>query len=174
MSAHKYLVLVLWLAAALSGCGYRPVGAEPSTITSQGAPTLAIPPFANRSTEVGLEAIMSNALIESFVQTKAVHVRPGAKDADLVLEGTVRSLDNASVAFQDVTRSTVRRVTMRVELVLRQRRGGKIIWKDSEILQEDYVVDPNYLIGEATRTEGIRRAAVALARRIKDKLLMVI
>jgi hypothetical protein len=35
-------------------------------------------------------------------------------------------------------------------------------------------VDPTYHIGEATRTEGIRRAAVSLARRIKDKLLMVI
>jgi hypothetical protein len=174
MTVRKHLVLLLCLATALAGCGYRPMGSEPSAITSQGKPTLAIPPFANRSTEVGLEAIMSNALIDSFAQTKAVHVRPGAKDADLVLEGTVRSLDNSSVAFQDVTRSTVRRVTMRVELVLRQRRGGKIIWKDSELLQEDYVVNPNYLIGEATRTEGIRRAAVTLARRIKDKLLMVI
>ena len=172
MTALKGMVLMLWLAAALWGCGYRPVGAE--SATSQGPLTLAIPPFANRSTEVGLESIMANALINSFAQTKAVRVKPGVREADLVLEGTVRSLDNTSVAFQDVTRSTVRRVTMRVELTLRRGAGGKVIWKDSEILQEDYVVDPSYHIGEATRTEGIRRAAVTLARRVKDKILLVI
>jgi hypothetical protein len=36
------------------------------------------------------------------------------------------------------------------------------------------VVDPNYHLGEATRTEGLRRAAVTLARRVLDKVLLVI
>jgi hypothetical protein len=35
-------------------------------------------------------------------------------------------------------------------------------------------VDPNYHIGEATRTEGIRRAAITLAHRVLDKVLLVI
>ena len=46
--------------------------------------------------------------------------------------------------------------------------------KDTEILQEDYVVDPNYHFGEATRTEGIHRAAITLARRVLEKVLLVI
>jgi hypothetical protein len=36
------------------------------------------------------------------------------------------------------------------------------------------VVDPNYHLGEATKTEGIQRAAVTLARRVLDKVLLVI
>ena len=113
------LGMVVVLLLSLWGCGYRPLGAE--SPTAQGSPTLAIPLFANRSTEVGLEAIFANALINAFAQTQAVQVVPGDRPADLVLEGKVRSVDNASVAFDSVTRSTVRRVTLRIELALRQK-----------------------------------------------------
>jgi hypothetical protein len=164
--------LSLFLILILGGCGYRPMGAEGPG--SKGAPSLAIPLFANRSTEVGLETIMANAMINTFAQSKAVRVVPGDGVADLVLEGKVRSVDNASVAFFDITRSAVRRVTLRVELVLRQKSNDKIIWKDTLVLQEDYVVDPNYHAGEATKAEGIRRAAVNMARRVLDKVLLVI
>ncbi len=170
----------LFLAVSLIlGCGYRPLGAGPPVVqgagsAAAGAPTLAIPLFGNRSTEIGLEAIMADALVHAFAQTGAVRVIPGDRAADLVLEGKVRSVDNTSVAYFDVTRSTVRRITVRVDLVLKRGEGGKILWKDTQILQEDYVVDPNYHIAEATKTEGLRRAAVNMARRVMDKVLLVI
>ncbi len=166
------LGVVALLLASLWGCGYRPLGAAPSE--PQARRTLAVPLFANRSTEVGLEAIFATAVINAFAQTGAVNVVPGDKDADLVLEGKVMSLDNTSVAFDSVTRSSVRRVTLRVDMTLRQKKTDKVLWKDSMILQEDYVVDPNYHLGEATRTEGLQRAAVTLARRVLDKVLLVI
>ncbi len=162
---------ILWLISLLGGCGYHPMGAEPIGPTTR---TLAVPLFANRSTEVGLEAVLANALINAFSQTRAVKVTPFEEGADLVLEGKVQSVDNTSVAFQSITQSTVRRVTVRVELSLRQQDNGKVIWKDSQVLQEDYVVDPNYHAGEATKAEGLRRAAVTLARRVMDKVLLVI
>jgi hypothetical protein len=167
---RRWLALVILLS--LLGCGYRPMGAEP--LSSQERPTLAIPPFGNRSTEVGLEAVLAKALVNAFSQSRAVRVTPSAQNADLVLEGKVQSLENSSVAFNDVTRSTVRRVTIRVEIDLRRGSGGKTIWKETMTLQEDYVVDPNYQIGEAIKGEGIRRAAINLARRVLDKVLLVI
>jgi hypothetical protein len=166
------LGVVALLLVSLWGCGYRPLGAAPPD--SQVRPTLAVPLFANRSTEVGLEATFATAMINAFAKTRAVRVVTGDRDADLVLEGKVRSLDNTSVAFDSITQSSVRRVTLRVEITLRQKKGDKVLLKDTEILQEDYVVDPNYHLGEATRTEGIQRAAVTLARRILDKVLLVI
>jgi hypothetical protein len=166
------LGVVALLLVSLWGCGYRPLGAAPPD--PQVRPTLAVPLFANRSTEVGLEAIFATAVINAFAQTRAVKVVSGDRDADLVLEGKVRSLDNTSVAFNSITQSSVRRVTLRVEITLRQKKGDKVLLKDTEILQEDYVVDPNYHFGEATRTEGIQRAAITLARRVIDKVLLVI
>jgi hypothetical protein len=166
------LGVVALLLVSLWGCGYQPLGAAPSD--PQVRRTLAVPLFANRSTEVGLEAIFATALINAFAQTGAVKVVPGDRDADLVLEGKVQSLTNTSVAFDSVTRSTVRRVSLRVEMVLRQKKADKVLWKESLVLQEDYVVDPNYHLGEATKTEGLQRAAVTLARRVLDKVLLVI
>jgi TolB-like protein len=160
------------LVVSLWGCGYRPMGAE--SLDPQAPPTLAIPLFGNRSTEVGLEAVFANALITAFAQTRAVKVVPGDREAEYVLEGKVRSMDNSSVAYNSVTQSTVRRVTLRVELALRKKKGDKVLWKDTQVLSEDYVVDPNYHAGEATRSEGIRRAAVTLARKVLDKVLLVI
>jgi hypothetical protein len=164
--------LPLLLVLTLLGCGYRPLGAEPPD--SRKRHVLAIPPFDNRSVEVGLEAIFADALIHAFSQTRAVKVTPRTQDADLVLEGKVRSVDYSSVAYQDVTHSTVRRVTLHVELDLRQRTSGKVLWKDAVVLQEDYVVDANYHVGEATKNEGIRRAANTMAKRVLDKVLLVI
>jgi hypothetical protein len=166
------LGVVALLLVSLWGCGYRPLGAAPPD--PQVRPTLAVPLFANRSTEVGLEAIFATAMIDAFAQTRAVRVVSGDRDADLVLEGKVRSMDNTSVAFDSITQSSVRRVTLRVEITLRQKKGDKVLLKDTQVLQEDYVVDPNYHFGEATRTEGIQRAAITLARRVLDKVLLVI
>lgn len=155
----------------LVGCGYHPMGAEP---VGGARHVLAVPLFTNRSTEVGLESILSNALINAFAQSRAVKVTPYEAGADLVLDGKVFSVDNTSVAFNSVTQSTVRRVTVRVDLTLKKQDNGKVLWKDSEVLQEDYVVDPNYHAGEATKDEGLRRAAVNMARRVMDKVLLVI
>jgi hypothetical protein len=58
-------VVALFLVS-LWGCGYRPLGAAPPD--PQVRPTLAIPLFANRSTEVGLEAIFATAMINAFAR----------------------------------------------------------------------------------------------------------
>jgi outer membrane lipopolysaccharide assembly protein LptE/RlpB len=163
---------LLLLLLALTGCGYRPMGSP--SLAPQEIPSLAIPLFENRSTEVGLEAIMANALIQAFSQSRAVHVVTKPESADLVLEGKVKSVQHSSVAFLDVTRSTVRRVTIRVDFLLKRRPGDKVVWKDTIEFEEDYVVDPNYQIGETTRTQGIRRGTATMAQRIKDKVLLVI
>jgi hypothetical protein len=170
MIARQVCALIC-LICAFSGCGYHPLGAEPMGGVTR---TLAVPLFNNRSTEVGLEAIMANALIRTFSQTRAVKVTPYEDQADLVLDGKVQSVDNLSVAYSSVSQSTVRRVIVRVELTLKQRDNGKVLWKDTQILESDYVVDPSYQAGEVTRAEGLRRAAANMAQRVLNKVLLVL
>ncbi len=165
-------ILAVLLVLALTGCGYRPLGMQ--SRSTEAAPSLAIPLFANRSTEVGIESVMANALIQAFSQTRAVRVTTRPQDAELVLEGKVAFVENSSVAFNDIQRSSVRRVTIRVDLDLKRRNSGKSLWKESTVIQEDYVVDPNYHIGETLKNQGIRRAAANLAQKVLDKVLLVI
>lgn len=170
MTCSRVIACILLLV--LTGCGYKPQGLEP--YRAEVAPVLAIPLFANRSTELGIEAIMANALIHAFSRTKAVRLTTQPKDAELVLEGKVASVENSSVAFNEIQRSTVRRVTMKVDFTLKRRASDKTLWKDTVIIQEDYLVDPNYQIGETLKDRGIRRAAATLAQRVLDKVLLVI
>lgn len=156
----------------LAGCGYRPVGT--GAPLSGEPPTIAIPLFDNRSTEVGLEAVFANAFVETFAQSGALRVTPRPEEADLVLEGKVASLELSSVAFFDIDRSLVRKANIRVELSLKNRKTGKVLWKNLEVLAEDYVVSPNYHLGETTRAMGIRRGAATLSRRVLDKILLVL
>ncbi len=158
---------------ALAGCGYHPLGSEPQ-LTKAAKPSIAIPLFSNRSTEAGLEAVLANAMVQTFSQNQQVRVAPRPEEADLVLEGKVQSAEHSSLAFFDINRSLVRRLTVRVELNLRNRATGKTIWKETAVFEDDYVVAPNYQLGEATRSEGLRRAAYTLAQRVLDKVLLVL
>ena len=92
----------------------------------------------------------------------------------MVLQGKVAYLENSSVAYNSIQNSSVRRVTIKVDLNLKKRDSGKILWKDTMVLQEDYEVDPNYQIGETLKNQGLRRAAVTLAQRVLDKVLLVL
>jgi hypothetical protein len=165
--------LLLGLLLALTGCGYRPVG---SGIHDPGKerPAIAIPLFGNRSTEVGLESEFANAFVETFSQCGALRVTPRPEEADLLLEGKVTSLEFSSVAFFDIDRSLVRKAKIRVELNLKNLKTGKVVWRETEVLTEDYVVSSNYHLGEATRAMGIRRGAATLSRRVLDKILLVL
>lgn len=168
----SFRVIVALILVSLAGCGYRPVGTGASL--SGERPAIAIPLFGNRSTEVGLESVFANAFVETFAQSGALRVTPRPEEADLVLEGKVTSLEFSSVAFFDIDRSLVRKATIRVELNLKNRKTGKVLWKDTEVLTEDYVVSSNYHLGEATRAMGIRRGAATLSRRVLDKVLLVL
>jgi len=130
MKTGRGWLLLLLPLLLLSGCGYHPLGAEPMGGVTR---TLAVPLFTNRSTEVGLEAIMANALIRTFSETRAVKVTPYEDQADLVLDGKVQSVDNMSVAYSSVTLSTVRRVIAGVEQIRQLREEGKVHRKDLEI-----------------------------------------
>jgi len=172
---HRWAWCLVILLLMPAGCGYRPVGSEPAPPGGKEPPTLAVPLFRNRSTEVNLEALFANALTETLAQSRTWRLTPREENADLVLEGEVTSVEYASVAFFDINQSLVRRVTIRVDLTLKQRGSGKVLWKEREVLTDDYPVEQrNYLIGEQTKAMGIRRSAHTLARRVLEKLLLVL
>jgi len=163
------MVLALGLLALASACGYRVVGSEPVG-PGQTKVTLAIPPFENRSMEVGLETLFANDMIRAFQDSKVVQVKPGETKADYVLLGTIKKLEHSSTAYLDIGQSLIRRATITVDVSVKDTRTNKVIWKGSEIIRSDYVADSYYGIGEATRDQGIRQASVRLAQRVNDKV----
>jgi hypothetical protein len=165
----QLLVLTLWLLTLIPACGYRVVGSEPVGSGHTKA-TLAIPPFENRSMEVGLETIFANDMIRAFQDSKVVQVKPGEAKADYVLLGSIKKLEHSSTAYLDINQSLIRRADVTVEVILKDTKNNKVVWKGVETIRSDYVANNYYGIGEATRDQGIRQASVRLAQRINDKL----
>ena len=166
------LAVFIFLVLAAS-CGYRPVGRGELTAGTK-RPALAIPLFANRSTEIGLESLFANSFIETFGRSQALRIVARPENADLVLDGKIASVAFSSVANFNINQSLVRRITIQVEVQLTRRSTGKVVWKDQAIVQEDYVFDQTYQESEALKNLGVRRGAVTLARKMLDKVLLVI
>jgi|GEM_PF-402036 len=172
--AGQYLTLGLIISSLLlmSACGYRVVGSEP-TNPYQPRVTLAILPFENRSMEPGLETIFANDMIQAFQQSGTVQVRPGDTRADYQLHGIIKKLEHSSTAYLDIDRSLIRRVTLTVEINVKNMNSGKVIWQSTETVRHDYVADKYYGIGEATRDQGLRQMSVRLAQRVQDKVSLL-
>ena len=163
----------LWLLAlsllTMASCGYRVIGSEPAG-AGQTKSTMAVPPFQNRSMQVGLETVFANDIIRALQDRKIVRVKPGEVKADYVLLGSIKKLEHSSTAYLDIDQSLIRRTTLTVEVIIKDMRTNKTIWKDVEIVNSDYVANQYYGIGEATRDQGIREASTRLAQRITDKI----
>lgn len=172
----RYLILVLVLVlggGTLAGCGYHRLGTEPRHLENRR--TLAVPLFVNRSTEIGLESIFANALIANISRSQIARVTNVTSEADVVLEGKIFAVEYSAVAMLSITKSLVRRISIRVELILRQKPGGKVLWKENNLIQEDYVIaNNNYQQGEAEKGLSLRRAADEMARRTVDKLALLL
>jgi hypothetical protein len=166
----RFLLLALGLFM-LTSCGYRVVGSEPAGEVQPRA-TLAVPPFENRSMQVGLERVFANDLIRALKNSNVVQVKPGEMKADYVLLGSIKRLEHSSTAYLDIDQSLIRRATLTVEVILKDTRTNKTIWKDMEIINTDYVASQYYGIGEATREQGIRESSARLAQRITDKMTL--
>jgi Lipopolysaccharide-assembly len=164
----RLVVLALCLITVAS-CGYRVVGSEPVSAGKTRA-TMAVPPFVNRSMQVGLENIFANDMIRALNNSKAVQVKPGEDKADYVLLGTIKRLEHSSAAYLNIEQSLIRRATLSVEVVLKDTRTSKVIWKDVEIIKSDYVANEYYGVGEATRDQGLRELSARFAQRITDKI----
>lgn len=165
------LGLVLMLILLAPGCGYRPLGTT-AALEQPRIVTIAVPPFTNRSLEVGLETIFASDLLAALNRQAGIKAKPGEEEADYLLLGTIRKVEYTSVAYATIDQSLVQRATVTVDLVFKKKQG-QVLWQDREIIKTDYVASPDYHLGEATRSQGLRQASARLAQRVRDKILLL-
>ena len=154
------LVVVLLVAIALAGCGYRFKGDRDPVIAVE---KLHIPPMDNTTTRVGIETLFTNELI--FEVNRHGHSEVvGREAADAVLEGVIRDLKTGSIARRSITTTLERRVSISMDLFLKDRQGN-VLWQSSLSDSEEFTV-----LTDKTSTEGnLRRALAVIARRLAEK-----
>jgi hypothetical protein len=159
----------------LAGCGYslradgEPVGIE--------LESLAIPLFSSTSSETGFEADFTKVIRQEFISHGRVPLVPEEK-AQAVLIGKIYDIradplnyrsEEFTVGGQtttyEVTRS--RKLRVRVEVRLMDRRSGKIVWREAGMEdQASYTVSGDPLEMRHSERQALEKIAGRLAKRI--------
>ena len=125
--------------------------------------TVHIPPMTNTTTKVGIETQFTNDMIFEVNRNGSSEV-VDRDMAEAVLEGVIRDLRTGSVARRNITTTLERRVTVTVDLTMKDRKG-KVLWQSSLSDREEYSV-----LSDKTSTEGnLRRALAVISRRLAEK-----
>ena len=160
---------ILVMMLPLSGCGYRMVGGGS---LPGGVETIAVTLLENRTSETGLETMMTDALITELNRRR----KGGVSDADhaqAALGGTIQALGRDTIARRGINTSLERRVYVVVNLTLTQN-DGEVLWKSEGLRAEQaYAVsEDDSAVTDANRREAIselsRRLAETVVRRLTD------
>jgi outer membrane lipopolysaccharide assembly protein LptE/RlpB len=149
------------LLAALSGCGYSLRGNLPDHVK-----TVAVPVFANKTSEPAVESLLTQAVVQAFSTNGRLRVvKP--EEADAILEGEVVGYEIQALAFDP--RAAIRQYRLVVTMNLRFRdvRRNALLFEQAGFQEKaDFRV-----VGVVSQTisreeSALQAAAVDIARSI--------
>lgn len=120
-------VLGLLFALAATGCGYHFSGG------GEGIPedvqTVFLEVFVNRSPDVGMEQEIASALRSEFHQRGRLQIVDRIDQADAVLSGVIRSVDNRAVSVNRHDEVLQYELTLVADMTLRRRTPDEVLWQ---------------------------------------------
>lgn len=149
------------MLAALAGCGYSLRGTLPDHVR-----TVAVPVFANKTSEPAVENLLTQAVVQAFSTNGRLRVvKP--EEADAILEGEVVGYEIQALAFDP--RASIRQYRLVVTMNLRFRdvRRKTLLFEQARFQEKaDFRV-----IGVVSQTisreeSALQAAAVDIARAI--------
>ena len=156
-----------WIVAALalSGCGYT----TSTALLPTHLKTIAIPVFANSTTEYTLEKEITDAVIARFVADNHLKV-VDERSADSVLRGRVASYKNVVFGFSTTTEAQEYRVTIIVDVTLKDQIKNREMWSEPAMTKTAnyYVVN---VPGQTAKTEldGRKEAVGKIAEEVVNR-----
>jgi outer membrane lipopolysaccharide assembly protein LptE/RlpB len=142
------LAAVAMLAA---GCGYHVAGK--GDLLPKNLKTIAIPAFINGTTRYRLADKIPAALTREFIMRTKYQIITDQSQADAVLSGSVNRFDAFPVVFNQATgRATTVEVHMTLQITLRERASGKVLFQRPNVEFRDRYeisVDPNQYFEES-------------------------
>jgi len=134
---------LLLAAVLLAGCGYSLGPGRPV----QGAATVTIPVFGNRTYRRGVETDLARLLVSEIHSRTTLRVVDAG--GDLVVEGTIVNADEVLLSQgedQTVRESTV---LVTVDILVRDRRTGELVRPRQRLTERESFVP---VIGESVPT----------------------
>ena len=169
--ARSFVFPLLGIFLSLqSGCGYTQ-----KMVLPRGIKTIHVNTFQNKvplgkvyAYEPGLEMKITNAIIRRLHLDGNLKVVDRQK-ADALLEGDLISFDQEGVRFNGLERIEEYRLYLVVNLRLRDRKTGDILWEEP-----NFSGDASYFVlgpRAVSRGEAADRMVERLARNIVDRIV---
>jgi outer membrane lipopolysaccharide assembly protein LptE/RlpB len=157
-------LLALLLGAS---CGYRfqsagkiPEGLEP----------IFIDVFENRTSESGLEATVTNAVVIEFTRRNRSALAANAAAASVVMKGVIRSVDLQAISTRGRDVTGERRVSLNVDVQL-VTPGGKVAWSVKNLTDnEGFPVSNDKFANDERQRAALFLVASRIAERIYSRL----
>lgn len=127
--------LVVAAALIAGGCGYHFPGA--GTSLPGGGSRIYVARFDNRSRSPGLESLVAEGLQVEFARRGQFSVVRDPAAADLVLEGSIQSLETRPVAFSTTDETLQYETIMVLGASLRSTATNAVVWRISALREND-------------------------------------
>ena len=120
------LLLLMLISLTLMNCGYRfSPGGEWIDKSLQ---TVFVDNIANTTSEPFIEIYLRNGLEDQFRKSSRFRLTASKDAADLIMQGTILSLNIPPVAYDRYDKATEGRAVMAIDLLFEDRRAGKKLW----------------------------------------------
>lgn len=150
----------------LLGCGYQLMGK--GTHVPPGVTSIAIPTFTNQTFEPGLDIPFTQAILREFIRDRRVKVLD-RREADSILEGTIKSFNIASVSYDASGFVLEYQTTVVIDLTLK-RPTGEIFWRENNLSEiRWYRSSSGALANEASKANAIQEIAGFVAERVRNR-----
>jgi outer membrane lipopolysaccharide assembly protein LptE/RlpB len=164
-------LLLLFLLALLSACGYHTaghVGQLPESIK-----TIAVPAFKNETPTYRIEQMLTSSVVREFTTRTHYRILSDPSDsADATLRGTVLSTSASPLAYDTATgraASVLIVVSMKVSL---SDRSGKVLYQNPAYLfREQYEVSQDLSSFFEEDSPAFRRLSQDFARTLVSNIL---
>ncbi len=129
------LVFPALLVALLAGCGYRLAAKKGDTGAGQ---SIAVPTFANNTTNYRIEQSMSEAIRKEFARNTHYKVTSG-DTGDLVLRGEVLGYGTTPTVLDEGGRAAQYAVSIVLKVVVTETATGKALFQnDAMVFRETF------------------------------------
>lgn len=161
----------IWITAVillmLYGCGYNFPG---SGEFPQGIRQIYIEVFKNKTSESGVENIITRNMINEFTLREEQSLATSIDSADAILGGAVTRIFIRTIASKGESSASERRVTVSVDFKL-TGKDGKLIWAANKITDnEAYPVSTDKNVTETNKRIAIDDASKRIVERALNRL----
>jgi len=160
------------LAALLAfGCGYSVVNER--DVFGPDVRVIRLGTLENRTTEIGFEAMMADALQEEFVRRGVLIPRfdSSVPDTGLALDGEIGGAKVTPTAFSSVTLSLEDQIQVSLSIGVRRVSDGEVVLDlPALVYQERFLASADPQVYESNKEQALRRIAARAASQIHDVL----